>query len=162
MVSNHSYSQMRNYSPLRKQRTLKMIASSHPQFHLSKKNFDMSAVYKSRSQSWLGRLISSIGRTPLIFVPAGVKIDTQTYRERILEQVIQDLSKTMFSGKPFVFQQDGAPAHTSNATQAWLRSNNPDFIKKEEWPPYSPDLNPMDYSIWSIWKRGHVRSLTPM
>ncbi|KAI6648777.1 MhmaT1 transposase [Oopsacas minuta] len=97
---------------------------------------------------WAG--ISSIGRTPLIFVPAGVKIDTRTYRELILEPVIQDLSKTMFSGKPFVFQQDGAPAHTSNATQAWLRSNNPDFIQKEEWPPYSPDLNPMDYSIWSI------------
>ncbi|KAI6658708.1 hypothetical protein LOD99_10966 [Oopsacas minuta] len=41
---------------------------------------------------WAG--ISSIGRTPLIFVPAGVKIDTQTYRELILEPVIQDLSKT--------------------------------------------------------------------
>ena len=53
---------------------------------------------------WAG--ISSIGRTPLIFVPVGVKIDTQTNRELILEPVIQDLSKTMFSGKPFVFQQD--------------------------------------------------------
>uniref|UniRef100_A0A914CNS1 Transposase n=1 Tax=Acrobeloides nanus TaxID=290746 RepID=A0A914CNS1_9BILA len=26
----------------------------------------------------------------------------------------------------------------------------PDFITKAEWPPYSPDLNPMDYSVWSI------------
>ena len=97
---------------------------------------------------WAG--ISSIGRTPLIFVPVGVKIDTQTYRELILEPVIQDLSKPMFYGKPLVFQQDGGPAHTSNATQAWLRNNNPDYIQKEERPPYSPDLNLMDYSIWSI------------
>ena len=22
------------------------------------------------------------------------------------------------------------------------------FIKKDEWPPQSPDLNPMDYTIW--------------
>ena len=22
------------------------------------------------------------------------------------------------------------------------------FIKKDEWPPQSPDLNPMDYSVW--------------
>ena len=102
-----------------------MIVSSHPQFHLSQKNFDMSAVYKSHFQSWFGREYHQLAGhgTPLIFVPAGVKIDTQTYRELILEPVIQDLSKTMFSGKPFVFQQDGAPAHTSNATQAWLRSN---------------------------------------
>ena len=55
MVSNHFCSQMRNYSPLRRQRTLKMIVSSLPQFHLSQKNFDMSAVYKSHSQSWFGR-----------------------------------------------------------------------------------------------------------
>ena len=56
----------------------------------------------------------------------------------------------MFSGESFLFQQDGAPAHTSKLTQAWLNENIPDFITKEEWPPYSPDLNPMDYSIWSI------------
>ena len=65
---------------------------------------------------WAG--ISSIFRTPLIFSHVGVKIDTQTYRKLILEPVIQDLSKTMFSGKPFVFQQDGAPAHITNATHA--------------------------------------------
>ncbi|KAI6646850.1 hypothetical protein LOD99_9119 [Oopsacas minuta] len=45
---------------------------------------------------------------------------------------------------------DGAPAHISKVNQAWLKENIPDFIPKDEWPPYSPDLNPMDYSIWSI------------
>ena len=25
---------------------------------------------------------------------------------------------------------------------------NIDFIKKDEWPPSSPDLNPLDYSVW--------------
>ena len=73
-----------------------------------------------------------------------------SYRELILEPVVKDISQSMFSGKDFLFQQDGAPSHTSKLTQAWLRENIPDFIAKEEWPPYSPDLNPMDYSIWSI------------
>ena len=29
-----------------------------------------------------------------------------------------------------------------------LRENVPDFITVLEWPPYSPDLNSLDYSIW--------------
>ena len=26
----------------------------------------------------------------------------------------------------------------------------PDFISKDEWPPNSPDLNPLDYSVWGL------------
>ena len=97
---------------------------------------------------WAG--VSAIGRTPLVFVPPGVKINSISYQELILEPVVKDLSEVVFSGESFLFQQDGAPAHTSNSTQFWLRNNISDFVSKEEWPPYSPDLNPMDYSIWSI------------
>ena len=28
------------------------------------------------------------------------------------------------------------------------KGQNIDFLTKEEWPPYSPDLNPLDYSVW--------------
>ena len=85
---------------------------------------------------WAG--VSSVGRTPLIFVPAGVKINSKTYQDLILEPVVKDLSHTMFSGQKFVFQQDGAPAHTSKMSQDWLKSKIPDFIQKEEWPPIQP------------------------
>ena len=97
---------------------------------------------------WAG--ISAIGRTQLIFVPEGVKINSKTYQDLILEPVVRNPTHTMFFGESFIFQQDGAPAHTSNTTQEWLKANIPDFIRKEEWPPCSPDLNPLDYSIWSI------------
>ena len=40
-------------------------------------------------------------------------------------------------------------AHTSDVTQSLLLDNFPGFITKEEWPPYGPDLNPMDYSSWT-------------
>jgi len=32
--------------------------------------------------------------------------------------------------------------------QDWLRVNCTDFIAKDEWPPNSPDLNPLDYHVW--------------
>ena len=54
------------------------------------------------------------------------------------------------SNNDFVFQQDGAPAHRSHHTVAYLRSNVPEFIEPENWPPNSPDLNLADYSVGSV------------
>ena len=31
-----------------------------------------------------------------------------------------------------------------------FKTDIPHFISKEEWPPSSPDLNPLDFSLWSI------------
>ena len=33
-------------------------------------------------------------------------------------------------------------------TQDWISQHSPDFIRKDEWPPSSPDLNPLDYHVW--------------
>lgn len=30
------------------------------------------------------------------------------------------------AGRPYVFQQDGVPAHTANLTQSWMSGNFPD------------------------------------
>ena len=48
------------------------------------------------------------------------------------------------------FQKDGATSHTANITQNWCRDHTLNFWSKEMWPPCSPDLNPMDFSVWSI------------
>ena len=100
---------------------------------------------------WAG--ISAEGRTPLIFIPPGAKINASTYKELVLEPVVKDVGQTMYNDGEFLFQQDGAPAHTARSTQEWLRSEIPGFLSKEEWPPSSPDLNPMDFGIWSILER---------
>jgi inhibitor of nuclear factor kappa-B kinase subunit alpha len=94
--------------------------------------------------------ITATGRTPLVFVPVGVKINAQEYRQRILEGCLKPWADAHFRGRPWVFQQDSAPAHKARTTQAWLRENVPAFISASQWPPYSPDLNPLDFSIWSI------------
>ena len=54
------------------------------------------------------------------------------------------------SGGYFVFQQDSAPAHRAQETVALLKRETPAFMAPSLWPPYSPDLNPVDYKIWGV------------
>jgi len=41
-----------------------------------------------------------------------------------------------------------ASAYRACSTQNWLQTNCPDFITKDQWPPNSRDMNPMDYHLW--------------
>ena len=43
---------------------------------------------------------------------------------------------------------DSAPSHRARQTQTWLQANVPNWITPQQWPPYSPDENGLDYSIW--------------
>lgn len=60
------------------------------------------------------------------------------------------------------WQQDGAPSHTAEITISYLRSEFGNRIISGEklpcgnlfeWPPYSPDLNPLDYWFWTSLKQ---------
>src|SRR5215469_6480112 len=91
--------------------------------------------------------VSKLGKTDLVFVTPGAKINSVYYCDNVLEQgLLPDIRR--ISNNDFVFQQDGAPAHRSRHTVAYLRSRVPEFIEPESWPPNSPDLNPVDYSVW--------------
>ena len=45
--------------------------------------------------------------------------------------------------------QDSAPAHKAKVTKTFLKNHISDFISTADWPSASPDLNPLDYSIWT-------------
>jgi inhibitor of nuclear factor kappa-B kinase subunit alpha len=96
---------------------------------------------------WAG--ITHTGKTPLVFIDEGVKVDQEVYRT-MLEEKLLPWAQEHFGEEDWTFQQDSAPAHRARQTQDWIRLNFPNFITSQKWPPYSPDLNPMDYSIWSI------------
>ena len=101
--------------------------------------------------------ISARGKSPLVFVPQNLKINSQVYMEE-MERSLLPWAHTIFGDDEWTFQQDGAPGHKAYKVQDFLRENCPDFISVDphwrnptgEWPPNSPDLSPLDYSIWSI------------
>ena len=94
---------------------------------------------------WAG--VTSDGKkTPLIFIEEGVKIDTAVYLHLLGEEVKPWVERE-YGDSPIIFQQDGAPSHTSNLTQSFCEDIFPGFWPKQLWPPSSPDLNVMDFSI---------------
>lgn len=101
------------------------------------------------SVMFLGIVASNGKKCSPIFIPEGLKVNSEAYLS-ILETRVLPWLKRNFPQKNYIFQQDGAPAHTSNKTQEWIRSNFAGFWEKSLWPPNSPDLNPLDYSIWSV------------
>jgi hypothetical protein len=102
------------------------------------------AAHPASVMVWGG--ITSRAKTPLVFVEMGAKVNQVYYREKIT--VVKPWFQRNFLDQEGIFQQDGAPAHTAKKTQQWFRDNSINFIPKEEWPANSPDLNPMDFSIW--------------
>ena len=86
------------------------------------------------------------GKSRLHFVEEKAKVNAAYYVGSLLPMLVDDCKRLLPFG--FVLQQDGAPAHTARQTQGWLRANCTDFIAKDQWPPNSPDLNPLDHLVW--------------
>ena len=63
--------------------------------------------------------------------PKGLRVSAEVYQE-VLRDVVKPWMDRIANGRPYVFQQDSAPAHKARTTQAWLLNNVP-----HHW---SPDL----------------------
>lgn len=88
-------------------------------------------------------------KMPLIFVEEGLKVNKDVYLNMLQSQVLPWFQNE-YRNKPYVFTQDGAPAHTARIVQQWCTENFSGFWSKDMWPPSSPDINPLDFSLWSI------------
>lgn len=90
--------------------------------------------------------VSYSGKTKIFFLETeNAKVNSAAYIRLLQENLLPACRKLHPSG--FILQQDGAPSHTSKATQECL-ARHCRFIAKSEWPPNSPDLNPLDYHVW--------------
>ena len=65
--------------------------------------------------------------------------------------------KKQFKNEVFSFQQNGAPSHASKKLNHGAQKTSPYFgMKKCGFLP--PDLNPLDFSIWSMLEKDACRS----
>ena len=68
-------------------------------------------------------------------------------------EVLQEYLLPMVEDGESIFMHDNAPIHTCNAVNAWL---DEEVITVYSWPPYSPDLNPIE-NLWKMLKAEIVR-----
>ena len=94
-------------------------------------------------------VIASTGEVgPPVWFPQGFRLAAADYID-MLETTVIPWMREVAGNQPWVFQQDSAPAHRAKRTQDFLRAQGVDFWTPQQWPPNSPDLNPLDYAIWS-------------
>ena len=70
-----------------------------------------------------------------------------------MDTVVKPWMEGAAGDRHYAFQQDGAPAHNANKTQAWLEENLKEAWLKNIWPPSSPDCNPYDYFLCGVCER---------
>jgi inhibitor of nuclear factor kappa-B kinase subunit alpha len=98
-------------------------------------------------------VVSNKGQVmPPHFFPQGLRVKSAAYID-VLETVVKPWIDNVCNGMPYVYQQNSAPAHKAEVTQEWMAENFHDHVTPNMWPPISPDLNPLDYYVWSVVER---------
>ena len=133
--------------------TLKM------QIWIATNNRDMLRVMKTKFPAtvMVFGVVSSEGHImpPHIF-EVGLKVNTKVYLD-VLKSVVIPWCNQVAGSRPWLWQQDSAPAHKFKETQVWLQKECYDFVPFSHWSPSSLDLNPLDYFVWS-----YVENITNM
>jgi len=87
---------------------------------------------------------SKLGLGPLVALEG--TMNAQNYLNLLREVVLPELGA---AGRPMVFMQDNVPCHKARVVMDFLNENN---IETLNWPPQSPDLNPIE-NLWAVIKK---------
>ena len=93
-------------------------------------------------------VVSSEGHImpPHIF-EVSLKVNTKVYLD-VLKSVVIPWCNQVAGSRPWVWQQDSAPAHKSKETQVWLQKECYDVVLFSHWPPPPP--------TWTRWNTSFV------
>ena len=79
-------------------------------------------------------------------------VDSSTYLSMLKDKVWPAI-RSKATRRNYWFMQDGAAPHCTQEVLSFLASKFGERVVSRKtahaWPPYSPDLNPLDFSFWS-------------
>ena len=111
----------------------------------------MLSVYTQSLRHCVGR---SMGKTRVVFVDSGAKVNSSYYCNIDLEKGLLPDIRAMSS---LHVQLDTAAGRSASAHlpdhDRLSEKKHINFIEPHMWPPNSPDINPMDYVIWGALQR---------
>ena len=97
--------------------------------------------------------VSKVSKSSIFFIEPGAKVNGAYYRKKLLASMIPEMDR-LTGYQPYVFMRDGALSHTVNETLRFLNQQRYlTLLQPNMWPPSSPDLNPVDYCVWSTLER---------
>lgn len=113
----------------------------------------LNTVHPENVMAWVG-IIDQQVIGPFFFDDY---VNQYTYAQMIEEYVLPELENRGIDPKTVIYMHDGAPPHRPIFIQELLNRHFLGFIGFGQdailnWPPRSPDLNPLDFFLWGFVK----------
>ena len=96
-------------------------------------------------------MIARTGISKIFISPKNQSMNAELYQKKCLTKVIEFVDTHNESRNEVIFWPDLATCHYANVNQDWMREQDLYFIAKEDNPPATPQIRPIE-QFWSMLK----------